>query len=438
MFNPEGHILEVADLLVDSRVGVVARLSEIPRHAGGPDFVTFHAQACNTAGFVEQRNFGSTAGCSSKRERAIGKALGEAVERYCAAIYDRHECVMMPYNSMPAAAIDPARFALYSGPQYSANSFNFKPIAPDTPVRWTSMFDLHSCGLAYVPAAMVYVPYYFSDEEPPICQPVSTGLACHSTYERAAISSICEVIERDAFTLAWLQGLSPARVDIGSLSAGCRDLVARFERTNRHVTLLNITRDTRVPTILAVQHADDRELPAIVVAAATAPRAMEAVRKSLEELALTSHYMQTLHDVGALASYRVDPMAVIAQDDHLRFWCSHEHKHLAKFLLSSETVIRVADLHDIEETDDVNVLAALIERVHGIGYQVLLADLTTDDLVDLHLYVTKAIIPGFHPLCIGHQNRALGGPRLQQFPYWATRDDTDCPLVLNEAPHPYP
>ena len=437
-FNAETHIFELADLLVDARVGVVESVSEVARHPGGPSFFTYHAQACNTSAFVGQQNFGSTAGSSSNRQRAICKALGEAVERYCAAIYDPQEFPLCSYRSAGSAAIHPDAFALYSDKQYSNPSFRFKRFDVDVPVRWTTMVDAHSSELAYVPAAMVYVPYYFSEEEPPICQPISTGLACHSSYERAVIGGICEVIERDAFTLAWLQGLSPAHVDLQSLSGECRNLIERFERAGRNVAVLNITRETGVPTILSVQYTGNREVPAIVVAAATAPRAMDAVRNSIEELALTSHYMQTLHDVGGPLGPSVDSINVINQDDHLRFWCSHEHRHLAGFLFGNSDIIRVDDVGGLDETDDSRVLSALVQRVRAIGYQVLTADLTTDDLVDLDLYVARVLIPGFHPLCIGHEFRALGGHRIHQLPFWAQENDNDRRIVMNEAPHPYP
>jgi len=67
----------------------------------------------------------------------------------------------------------------------------------------------------------------------------------------------------------------------------------------------------------------------------------------------------------------------------------------------------------------------------------LLADVTTEDMRDLGLLVVRAVIPGFHPLFMGHQFRALGGTRLweipQKFGYpGISREHGDNPL-----PHPF-
>ena len=72
-----------------------------------------------------------------------------------------------------------------------------------TPVRWTEALDPLSGERIHVPASMVYMPYYFhlASGDTPIVQPISTGMACHCTPAEAAITGICEVIERDALML---------------------------------------------------------------------------------------------------------------------------------------------------------------------------------------------------------------------------------------------
>jgi ribosomal protein S12 methylthiotransferase accessory factor len=102
----------------------------------------------------------------------------------------------------------------------------------------------------------------------------------------------------------------------------------------------------------------------------------------------------------------------------------------------------LGEIPDVTAATDPAILRALVERVGSTGHRVLAADLTTDDLAGLHLYVTKVIIPGFHPLAIGHRHRVLGGRRLGQAPPWASHDagteDETCKPAINEAPHPYP
>jgi ribosomal protein S12 methylthiotransferase accessory factor len=444
-FRADTHLLDVADALIDPRYGIIESVVEVPRHAGGPNFFTFHAQACDTTAFAGQRNFGSTAGSSSKRERALAKALGEAIERYCSAIYDPDEFIMSSYRDAPHGAIHPSTLALYSEEQYANPQFPFARFSTDLPVRWTTSIDLTDEQVVFVPASMVNVPYYFGPGEAPILQPISSGLACHTTYEKAAINGICEVVERDSFTLAWMQCFSPPSIDLNSLDGECLDIVGRFERTGREIALLDITRDTRIPTVLAIQLSDHAEVPGFVVAAATAPRAAIAVRKSLEELALTSHYMQGLHTSNLLGGAR-PPQNVVTQDDHLRFWCYHENKALATFLfnrLGTTRCVSLSDKNDITSDNDAAILKELVSRITNRGYRVLISDVTTEEMIRLHLFVVRAIIPGFHPLFIGHDFRALGGTRLRSAPEWGSPDGafalSDKRVCrLNPAPHPYP
>ena len=77
-------------------------------------------------------------------------------------------------------------------------------------MRWVPAMDPLTNEVVYVPAAMVFVPYFFyqGSGDSPIAQPISTGLACHVSPEQASLNAVCEVIERDAFTITWQARLS--------------------------------------------------------------------------------------------------------------------------------------------------------------------------------------------------------------------------------------
>jgi ribosomal protein S12 methylthiotransferase accessory factor len=104
-----------------------------------------------------------------------------------------------------------------------------------------------------------------------------TGLACHCSYAEAAISAICEVIERDAFTITWQAMLGHPQIRVESLSARNRDLVSRFECAGYAITLLNITLDTGVPTVLVLSRGTLADTPALVPAASASLDPEEAV-----------------------------------------------------------------------------------------------------------------------------------------------------------------
>ena len=66
----------------------------------------------------------------------------------------------------------------------------------------------------------------------------------------AAVSALGEVVERDAFTITWQARLAPPQIRAETLSDANYNLVERFERAGGTVTLLNLTLDNGIPTIL--------------------------------------------------------------------------------------------------------------------------------------------------------------------------------------------
>jgi ribosomal protein S12 methylthiotransferase accessory factor len=434
------RLCDALEYLVDPKVGIIRYVIEAPQEAGAPDFFRCFSLACNTHPFSRQANFARAGGASADRGAALAKAVGEAVERYCAAFYDLDELPQFSYRDAPFLCAPPEEFALYSPEQYSRPGFDFVPFGPDTPVRWVPAMDPLTGRTWHVPAAMVFVPYTFNLNagEMPITQPISTGLACHCSPAEAAASAVCEVIERDAFLITWQARLSTPHIRLETLSPGNLDLIRRFEQAGYSVTLLNITLDLGVPTVLAVARGWAPDVPAITVAASTNLSPEEAVRKSLEELEFTRTFCQKIKSRDPHLIPEVDCGNVKEQRDHLNYWCDHAHAELADFLTASESRVAFPDLESLATGDPARDLQVLLQRVRALNYRVLLADVTTADVGELGLTVIRAIIPGFHPLVVGHHRRALGGSRLWEVPPKLGYPGINRTSGDNPLPHPYP
>ena len=412
------RLYDIVEFLVDERVGILRYAGEMPREAGAPDFFHFYAKACNTKAFTTQTNFSDSGGASANRGRAMAKAIGEAVERYCAAIYERKHLPLTSYHSAPFRCVPPDDFSLYSKTQYAEPHFPYQPFAHDSLIRWTPAWNLASLETWHVPASMVFIPYECDSrsEEVSIVQPISTGLACHCSQQEAAVSAICEVIERDAFTIVWQAKLAMPRIRLGSLNRENQDLVARFERTGNSATIFNITLDHGVPTILSVLQCTALESPALIFAASSHLDPKEAVRKSLEELAHTRRHAQHLKNSLPPIVPEVNFENIWKQDRHLRLYSQHENVRLADFIFSSDRTIDLDSIASLDSGNSDRNLQFLAEKIHDVNHDVLLADLTTPDVRQLGLSVVRALIPGFHPLFMGYRLRALGGRRLYEVP----------------------
>lgn len=433
------NLLRVLDDLVDRTVGIIHDVEELPREAGAPEFFYYYARSCNTRAFCDQNNFAEGGGASTRRDLALAKAVGEAVERYCPALYNKEELPLTTFRHASFPCVHPSEFALHSPNQYTQTGFPFKPFTIDSPVRWSQTVEWLTGRTYFVPSAMVHIPYVYDEAagEIPICQPISTGLACHSSLQNAALSAICEVIERDAFTISWQAHLSRPCISLKTLNEGNRDLVARLEKNGSTVVLVNMTMDAGVPTIFAVATSESLEAPAFVCAASTHLDPEEAARKALEEVAHTRVLAQGLMS-NRRAPQPIPPYGeVIDQDSHIRFYGEQSNATLASFLTTSESV-DFGSITNLSTGVPDRDLQILLQRVHQTGHRVLLADLTTPDVNELGLSVVRAIIPGFHPLFLGHRIRALGGSRLWSLPQKLGHKGISPSQGDNPAPHPYP
>jgi ribosomal protein S12 methylthiotransferase accessory factor len=438
--DPFARLSDALMTLVDARTGIVRHVAEEPRRPDFPDIVQFAAQTCDTEAFLPHAAFGKTGGCAVSRPAALAKAVGEAVERYSAAVHDEDAAPLATARAAPFPVVPPGDWALNDPAQYALPDFDWEPFTPDTPVRWAMARDLVSGAVLGVPAAMVHVPFYFypASGEPAICQPISTGLACHCSPEEALIGGLCEVIERDAFMIAWQAGLSRAQIDRRTLSRRNADLLARLESTGARVTLLDATLDTGVPVVMAVQTHEAPDMPAITVAASAALSAEEAVRKAMEEATHTARWMFYLK--GRLGPLDPGPDfdAVDGQERHLQFWAEHANRPLAGFLTASAERVAMADLPSPGTGDPQADLAMLTGRIAATGHRPLGVDITPPDVADAGLSVVRALIPGFQPLIMGHRIRALGGERLWSVPQALGLGGRDRAAGDIGLPHPFP
>src|SRR5260370_38285123 len=88
-------------------------------------------------------------------DRATMKAVGESVERYCAAFYDEQELVFGAYRDISGTSVRPEDFALFSELQYSEPDFPFARFTREAAVRWVPGHSLLNDCPTWVPAGFV-------------------------------------------------------------------------------------------------------------------------------------------------------------------------------------------------------------------------------------------------------------------------------------------
>lgn len=436
------RLLRWWDSLVDPRVGIVREVTELAVDHDEPEFFHYLSTACDTSRFTPLRNFGNNGGVSTDRYAALAKAVGEGVERYCAAIFDCSELTFAPHRELGAVATPPEDYALYLPEQYRQPLFSYRPFTPDRSVAWTVGISLVTGETRLVPAAMVRVPYrHLTDgRDECIVQPISTGLACGTSFEDAAASGLCEVVERDAFTITWQAMVAWPRVRHDTLPPPLAALVRRFTDVRLDVEIIDITNDLRCPTMMAVALGAADSSPAVTVAAATHPSPAVALTKAVEELAHTRKFARQCQDYLVPVPSEVEQghPQVRDQRHHLRFHCPQEAREFGRFAWSSPEWVDLADVEPCPGETGEKQLSALIDRIGARGHDVIAADLTTPDVAALGLSVVRVVVPGLHPLFMGHPNRARGGRRLYEVPQMFGHRGLRPGDPDNPYPHPFP
>jgi putative methanogenesis marker protein 1 len=199
-------------------------------------------------------------------------AIMEGIERYSSELHDRR-VYFAPYMEMFAhgRVLDPKDLILP------------KEADLDRALPWVEGFDIVNEEDVFVPAHAVFHPL------PPkyrqLFRTNTNGLASGNTMEEAVFHALCEVIERDAWSLVEASrdtGASVINID----DTACLGMQKKFADAQVDVRVRDITSDIGIPTMAAV--ADDvllKDPMLLTIGIGTHTSARIAVMRALTEVA---------------------------------------------------------------------------------------------------------------------------------------------------------
>jgi ribosomal protein S12 methylthiotransferase accessory factor len=287
-----------------------------------------------------------------------------------------------------------------------------RPIDKRAPLRWVRGFSLQDGRLVWIPAVMVYlhIPYLSPGER--IWLPISTGCAAHTTVEQALIGAICEVLERDAISLTWLQRLPLPRLELDAVPDWLEQYIQQNERARQSVEHLffDATTDLGVPTIYSVQFSPRDEMLATLVMCSTELDPAIAAAKVMRESASSRIAMHTPH---------VTPDK---WDDFLHVfdgatYMGHPDRMPAfDFLVNSPNRRRLSEMQAIGTGDTRQDLVNLLARLRQRNMDVFAVDISTDEALRVGMRIVRVLIPALQPLSFSYRARYLAHPRLYDAP----------------------
>jgi ribosomal protein S12 methylthiotransferase accessory factor len=379
-------------------------------------------------------------GSAPGRDEALAAALGEVAERYSAS-WLPEGLPLATARELGASAVDPARFTLFHPRQHARTGFPFKAFTADTRVRWAPAVALPSNEPAYLPAQLVYLRWRSPEDtgEEPIAYSTSNGTTCGATFDEAVLSGLLELIERDAFMLAWYGRLSLPRLDWSSAPELTTFDNRYFRATGLHYSAIDLSCFHGVPTVAGIVRGAPGDGAPLAVGAAAASTVGEAWQDALGEAFAVRAWARAMSHEGRARRFADDFSDLDGFDDHIQFYANPEHAKHAAFLDASPEEHAIGDVEPLEGKNVTDQIAALCRRLAARGVTAYAVDVTAPDIADAGLRVAKVVAPELQPLDVAYDARFLGGRRLYRAAFeLGLRDEPATFDDLNPYPHPFP
>ncbi|MFJ9853446.1 TOMM precursor leader peptide-binding protein [Streptomyces sp. NPDC101150] len=372
--------------------------------------------------------------------------LLEGLERYAhtAAHTGNGPAVVASLSQLGDAALDPRTSGVYAPEAYEGDDY-LVPFSPDRDISWVWAYSLRDRRPRLVPEAMAYTHAKVVGGR--FTQECSNGCASGGSLTEAVFHGLMEVIERDAFLLAWYGRAELPEIDpVQGVDRGVRELTDRLEMYGYRTRFFDTRMTFPVPVITAVAARTDGGPGALCFGAGAHPLPEAAMAAALSEVATAVPRLPRLtrREEPRLTAMAADFDRVRELNDHWLLYGLPRMTRYADFLLGArERLHPLSALSAGTEGPADDLLTDLrrtVDQVTSQGFDVLVLDQSLPEQRDLGLHTAAVMAPGLLPIDFGRRRqRALRMPRMRTAPRSAGYADRDLrPQDLNPAPHPFP
>lgn len=345
-------------------------------------------------------------------------ALGEAFERYSTCVHSPDQFVLASAEELGRDALDLDTIPRASKAELLHPRCPLVEPTKELPLRWVRGISLLDNRVVYLPAPMVYLHTGIATPAERICIQITTGCAAHTSLERALLAAICEVVERDAISLTWLQKLPLPRIDVDCIPPQLASYWKLYEQAcnDLEYVFFDGTLDIGIPTIYALSVARANRQVTTLVACATALNAPEALGKVIRDL---------FQIRVAFRKPRPVPATFDEFSDFFHgatYMARAEHNGAFDFLLHQNHRRPLSEITPVgnegnEGNEDVaQSLAAVLSLFRRRGMDVYAVDLSTDECIRAGIWAVRVIVPSLQPLGLYYRARYLGHSRLYEAP----------------------
>ena len=372
---------------------------------------TFQQEGAASSFLQPQWNVPMTgAGTDMDPDLARLKAVCETLERYASCVLLEDEYVVATARELGARAFDWSRLPRLSQEELALQRQVFHNFDPDAPMRWIPSWNLGADEERWVPIALTHLqPRCWTSER--FTFTISTGLAAHTQPVRCIVSAISEAIERDTIALTWLLRRPLRRIVFSDADLQRFAPAQQVFLRSDEFAFYDATTDFGLPIVYLHRRRPFHPVAANLVSCAASFDYPSAVANALREMVCLCSGL----DSGMLVP-KDDPLDCMSIEDGAVYMARPERSSAFDFLGSSGERVDLSDLVLTQPPagDDGARLRLLVERSLALGHDILVCDLTPDDLRDAGLHVFRALMPSLMPMSTDMHCRFLDSERLRE------------------------
>jgi ribosomal protein S12 methylthiotransferase accessory factor len=393
-------------VLIDPLCGVVAGVEDLPAPATSPDAdVETPCLARATLGnyrlFAHGLDALVTHGKGWRREQARFGALAEALEAYASWCWRPDRLVRATHAALGHLAIDPTRLAAYR-PEVEA-LVPYPPYRDDQAIAWLVGRSLLDGSARMVPAQAVHPRLPDGWQEPALWEPCGSGTASGRDHDAAELAALLEVLERDAFFMAWYCRVPSVALDLRSHPrAAVRALVRQQAAAGVELRAVELpsTSPARVVAAVALRSDAAEDEPAVCMGLGAAlTRAEAGERAVLAALQLHAELARGLASprVRRLRQALVDGEQPVSNAGRHGLWFSHRVGLAAIGRLLDTESLQPAPWGPSEPVPVRVALRTLVEHLRADAVEAVAVEITPPSLAELGWSVVRVIAPDLQP-----------------------------------------
>lgn len=377
-------------------------------------------------------------GFSFFKNVAIMKVLGEGIERYCLDHYYPDNLVFSKSEEIKFHHLDPLKTISFSSRQLKKKEFNKFRINEKSKFGWIKGISLNQKESVLMPSQLVIFNYKILDGEPQISLPMSTGAALGLSLTDALYRGICEVVERDAFMISYLNRLNSPRLDLFSIKdAAINEIIEIYNRYRLELFVIDITTDLQIPAFAAITLDRTGLGPAVSMGLKAGLNIKETIIGAIEESLMTRSWERDNFIYGnsfeKQDSKRKEDSDLV---EKAHYWFSISKIKYLNFWLNNRNILRLNKRTlNIKHENMLNKVVNLLQRK---SMEIFYVDITDKKIKEYGFTVVKVVIPQLQQLYLNEKYPYLGGKRLYTVPVdMGFLKKPKHEHELNKIPHPF-